>query len=121
MKKRIVLVILSTILLFFCGCSSKITHGEVCGKQHRASTTKVIRFPLIISNGKTTTTIMIPYVVRYPDRYVIIIRSFEDDEWVTEDFYVSKEVYDQINIGDMFEYDESRGDLADEPYTKEKQ
>ena len=76
--------------------------------------------PLIISNGKTTSTIMVPYFVHYPDRYVIFIKAYQDEKWKTEDFYVSKEVYDSINIGDMFLYDEERGDLQDEPYTKER-
>lgn len=64
---------------------------------------------------------MVPYFVHYPDRYVINIKSFQDGEWVTEDFYVSKDVYENINVGDMFEYDEERGDLQDEPCTKERQ
>ena len=63
---------------------------------------------------------MIPYFVHYPDRYVIFIKTYKDEEWKTEDFYVSKEVYDSIKIGDMFLYDEERGDLQDEPYTKER-
>lgn len=76
--------------------------------------------PRIILNGKTTSTIMVPYFVDYPDRYVIFIKAYQDEEWKTEDFYVSKEVYESTNIGDMFLYDEERGDLQDEPYTKER-
>lgn len=64
---------------------------------------------------------MMPYLVHYPDRYVIYIKKFNGKKWLEEDFYVSKDVYNQINVGDMFEYDNSRGDLKDEPYTKEKQ
>ena len=63
---------------------------------------------------------MVPYTVYYPERWVIFIKSFEDGEWLTEDFYVSETVYNSISIGDMFEYDENRGDLEEEPYTKEK-
>lgn len=76
--------------------------------------------PLVISNGETTTTIIVPYTVHYPDRYVVHIRSFIDGEWLTEDFYVNKEVYDAINVGDMFKFDCERGDVKDEPYTKER-
>lgn len=50
----------------------------------------------------------------------LCIKAYQDKEWKTEDFYVSKEVYESINIGDMFLYDEERGDLQDEPYTKER-
>lgn len=36
------------------------------------------------------------------------------------DFYVSKEIYDAVNIGDMFFFDEERGDLEEEPYKRER-
>ena len=101
--------------------TSKKLRGEVYDKEHRDAFTTVSLYPLIISNGKTTTTTMVPYTVYYPERWVIFIKSFEDGEWITEDFYVSEAVYNSINIGDMFEYDENRGDLTDEPYTKQKQ
>jgi hypothetical protein len=76
--------------------------------------------PITISTGKVTTTSIIPYTVHYPERYVIHIKDFDGEEWITEDFYVTKDTFDQVSVGNMFEYDESRGDLADEPYTKEK-
>ena len=122
MRKLIcLLMVLITCLSVFCSCGNKITEGEVHEKEYREEFTTIMSFPLVISNGKTTTTTIIPYVVHYPERYVIHIKAFQDGEWVTEDFYVSKDVYDTINVGDMFEYDEERGDLQDEPYTKERQ
>lgn len=122
MKKLICLgLVLVMCLAVFCSCGNKITEGEVYEKEHREAFTTVSVLPLVISNGKSTTTIMVPYVIHYPDRYVIHIKDFQGEEWVTEDFYVSKDVYDTINVGDMFEYDEERGDLQDEPYTKERQ
>lgn len=120
MKKWFILVLVALILLL-SACSTKITSGEVYDKEHRDAFTTVSFYPLIISNGKTTTTTMVPYTVYYPERWVIFIKSFEDGEWLTEDFYVSESVYNSINIGDMFEYDENRGDITDEPHTKEKQ
>ena len=118
--KKISIAILLDFVLFLSACSPKITSGEVYDKEYREAFTTVSFYPLIISNGKTTTTTMVPYTVYYPERWVIFIKSFEDGEWITEDFYVSEAVYNSINIGDMFEYDENRGDLTDEPYTKEK-
>lgn len=120
MKRIIGALICILLVVSLCGCSNAITEGEVYEKEYREAHTQVIVFPLIISNGKTSSTIMIPYFVHYPDRYVIFIKAYQDEEWKTEDFYVSKEVYDSINIGDMFLYDEERGDLQDEPYTKER-
>ena len=123
MKKIRIAILLTFLvcLLFLSACSPKITSGEVYDKEHRESFTTVSLYPLIISNGKTTTTTMVPYTVYYPERWVIFIKSFEDGEWMKEDFYVSESVYNSISIGDMFEYDANRGDLTDEPYTKEKQ
>ena len=120
MKKLIVALICLLLVASLCGCSNTITEGEVYEKEYREEYTTVMMLPLVISNGKTTSTIMVPYFIRYPDRYVIFIKAYQDDEWKTEDFYVSKEVYDSINIGDMFLYDEERGDLQDETYTKER-
>lgn len=120
MKKIICIVICISSVLSLCGCSSAITEGEVYKKEYREAHTSVMMLPLVISNGKTTTTNMIPYFVHYPDRYVVFIKAYQDNEWKTEDFYVSKEVYDTINVGNMFLYDEGRGDLQDEPCTKER-
>ena len=118
--KKISIAILLVFVLFLSACSPKITSGEVYDKEYREAFTTVSFYPLIISNGKTTTTTMVPYTVYYPERLAIFIKSFEDGEWITEDFYVSEAVYNSINIGDMFECDENRGDLTDEPYIKEK-
>ena len=120
MKRIISALICILLVVSLCGCSNTITEGEVYEKEYREAYTTVMMQPLVISNGKTTTTKMIPYFVRYPDRYVIFIKAYQDEEWKTEDFYVSKEIYDSINIGDMFLYNEERGDLQDEPYTKER-
>ena len=118
--KKICIAILLAFVLFLSACSPKITSGEVYDKEHRDAFVTVSFYPVGIYNGKTSTTTMIPYTVYYPERWVIFIKSFEDGEWLTEDFYVSESVYNSISIGDMFEYDENRGDLTDEPHTKEK-
>ena len=120
MKQFMCVVVLLALLFCCCGCSNKITHGEVYKKEYRRAYTTVMMLPLVISTGKVTTTTIFPYTVHYPERYVIHIKDFNGEEWITEDFYVSKDTFDQVSVGHMFEYDESRGDLTDEPYTKEK-
>lgn len=119
-NKIICLVCLIFVFLLLCGCSPTITEGEVYAKEYREAFTTVNCYPVVISNGKTTTTMIIPYTVYYPERWVIFIKSFEDGEWLTEDYFVSESIYNSVNIGDIFVYDKSRGDLKDEPYTKEK-
>lgn len=121
MKKILIFTICLSLTFCLCACGNKITHGEVYEKEHREAHNTVMVLPLVISNGKTTSTIMIPYIVHYPERWVIFIKAFNGEEWVTEDFYVSKDVFDTVQVGDMFEFDEDRGDLEDEPYTKERQ
>ena len=120
--KKLTTIILCILLLFcFCSCGNSITHGEVYKKEYREAFTTIMFMPLTTFNGESTITTMVPYVFYYPERWVIHIREFNGEEWITEDFYVSKEIYGAIEIGDMFEYDEGRGDLQEEPYTKEKQ
>lgn len=109
------------LILCLCACGNAITSGEVYAKEHMEAYTTVMTYPVVVSNGKTTTTYIIPYTVHYPERWVIYIKDFNGEKWIKEDFYVSKDVFDHIQIGDIFEYDENRGDLKDEPYTKEKQ
>jgi hypothetical protein len=121
MKKAGYIFILLILIMALGGCSNVMTEGEVYDKEFREEYTTIMTLPLVITNGKTTSTILVPYVIHYPDRYVIHIKAFIGNEWVTEDFYVSESVYDSVNIGDMFVFDGDRGDLSDEPYTKEKQ
>lgn len=116
--KKIILCLICLFLIFsLCACGNKITNGEVYEKEYKEAYTTVVMLPLATSDGTTT---LLPYFVCYPDRYVIYIKKYNGEKWLKEDFYVSKDVYDQINVGDMFEYDASRGDLKDEPYTKER-
>lgn len=119
--KKLGLIVLCVFMMFsFYGCCNQITEGEIYKKEYREEHNTVMMLPLVRSNGKTTSTVFVPYFIHYPERYVIYIRAYQNEEWVTEDFYVSKEVYNTVNIGDMFLYDEDRGDLKDEPYTKER-
>lgn len=120
MKKFALIIICMFMLFSFCACSNQVTEGEIYKKEYREEHTTIMLLPLITSNGKTATTTLIPYFIHYPERYVIFIKAYQNEEWVTEDFYVSKEVYNTVNIGDMFLYDENRGDLKEEPYTKER-
>ena len=106
MKK--IALFLSIILVFglLVSCSKLINEGDIYEKEFKPEYTTVSVLPMTISNGKTVTTIMVPYTIHYPDRWVIYIKA-----------YVSKEVYDSVNIGDRFVFDESMGTRS-EPYTK---
>ena len=118
--KKLSIILLLVSALFLSGCSPKITSGKVYDKEHKDAFVTVAVYPVVTSNRKTTTTMMIPHTVYFPERWIVYVESFENGEKITEDFYVSESVYNSINIGDMFEYDEKRGDLEEEPYRKER-
>lgn len=113
--------VICCIALFLAGCGNKVTEGDVYKKEFRPARTETVILPTSIYNGKTTTIINIPYVIDYPDRYVVYIKKYNDEkkEFETENYFVSKEIYDGINIGDYFIFDSSFG-TDDEPYTKTK-
>lgn len=119
MKK--IALFLSIILVFglLVSCSKLINEGDIYEKEFKPEYTTVSVSPMTVSNGKTVTTIMVPYTIHYPDRWVIYIKAYDEEacKWINEDFYVSEEVYDSVDIGDYFVFDEDMG-TRDEPYTK---
>lgn len=120
-KKCLVLFLMFLLLISLCSCGHELTEGEVYDKEFMPSRTQVVMVPMVISNGKTSTTTIIPYVYFYPDRWLIRIREPNaDGTYVTDEYYTSKEVYASVNIGDTFSYDPDR-DFENEPYTRERQ
>lgn len=99
---------------------TRLTEGEVYDKSFTAAHSQTLMLPMVHSIGKTTLTTMMPYIRNYPDTYSISIRDFQDGEWITATYYVSEDVYNDVEIGDIFKYDEDR-DLEEAPYTQEKQ
>lgn len=119
MIKKVLISLLVLVSLFTWGCGNKLKEGEVYDKEFKPAHTTTVFIPVVMSNGKSSTTVIVPYFYFYPDRYVIKIKAFKDDEWLKNEIYVSKDVYEGIDIGSEFKYVEGR-DLLDEPYTREK-
>lgn len=90
------------------GCAPRITSGEVYRKEFLPEHTYVTMMPVVTFNGKTTSTTLVPHTVHENERYVIYIKAFDGEKWQTEDFYVSPEAYDAVQIGDIFDYDKQR-------------
>ena len=111
------------IIVLLTGCGNDITGGEICEKTFKSEYFSTILMPISHFNGKTTTITYVPYIYHYPDRWIITIKAYDEtkDKWRTKSFYVAEDIYNQYEIGDTFTYDATRGDLAEEPYTKEKQ
>lgn len=126
MKKLFYIITTIAILVFLCSCSSNLTKGEVYKKEFVPAHTSamVIPFTTVHSAGKTTftTTTMIPIIRHYPDTYEIHIRAWNEEkqEWDTSVYYVNKEIYEILNIGDYFEYN-SETCMKEQPYTDEEQ
>ena len=101
MKKLRIIALMCIILLcalLLTGCSQKITDGEVYKKEFKEAHTEIRIMPIVTTNGKTTHTIMMPFTYSYPDRYIVYIKKFEDNEWKTANYYVTKEIYENIRI-----------------------
>lgn len=104
------------------GCSDKLTEGEVINKEFKEAHTQVMVIPVVHSNGKSTWTQMIPYIYYYPDTWEITIQKWDEEnqEMLKATWRVTEDVYNMVNIGDEFVYDEDME--PEEPeYTRERQ
>lgn len=122
MRSKAWAAILAVILLFsLSGCEPKITEGEVVEKEFSPEHTQRVMVPVVHSNGKTSFTTYVPYFYHYSDKWTITIEGCtEEGETVQETFRVTKEVYDAVEIGFEFVYQEDME--PEEPeYTREKQ
>lgn len=122
MKKRILSLLLALLLcLTLCGCSPKLKEGEVYEKHFIPAHTDHLLIPYVRYNAasKSSTVILIPVSRHYPDQYKICIKAMQGDDWITETFYVPQDVYDSVEIGNYFHYDDGR-DRTQPVYYDEK-
>lgn len=59
--RRILFLMLSVITLFLSSCGNSITKGEVVEKQFVPEHSVLMYVPISMYNGKTCTTIIVPY------------------------------------------------------------
>ena len=120
--KKLFTIVCLTLCLMLVGCSNVITEGEVYNKEHRESRVVVMPMTMVHSNGETTYTTVVPVTWYYPESYVIFIKAYdsENEEWLTEDYYVEEDVSNSTNIGDYFVFDEETM-LQDEPREKQNE
>lgn len=115
-----ILIAAAVAVVVLAGCGKQLTEGEVYEKQFIPAHTQRMVIPHRIYNGKTSTTILIPYIRYYPDTWKVYIKAFQDDEWKTTSYCVPEDTYNQVQIGQVFEYDVER-DLKEAPYTQERE
>jgi hypothetical protein len=83
------------------GCN-QLEEGTVVDKHYEPMEQNLVLMPLVMSNGKTTTTTMIPYFVTDNEDYVLHIKGIYRGEEVIEKVYTSKECYEQMQNGDKW-------------------
>lgn len=123
MVKKYLLISALSFALLLSGCRGKMTEGEIYSKRFIPAHTDTMLIPTVYSDGKTSYTILMPYVMTYPDAYEIKIRNYDEDKqkYGTQTYYVKEDVWEQCEIGNVFKYDKDR-DFTEMPYSrKEKQ
>lgn len=122
MKRAVFVVLAVALLLGLSGCSGKITSGEVVEKNFTPAHSEVRLIPFVISNGKSVSTGIIPYVYRYSDRWEVTIAAWDEEEkkMQTATYRVTEEVYEAVEIGAEFVYDKDMKPIEPE-YTRERQ
>ena len=121
MKRAVFAVLAVALLLVLSGCSGKITSGEVVEKNFTPAHSETRIIPLVISNGKTSRVMPIPYVYHYSDKWEITIAAWDEKEkeMQTATYRVTEEVYEAVEIGAEFVYDKDMKPIEPE-YTRER-
>lgn len=94
-------IAIAAFVALVLSCMPRLDNGVVVSKRYEPATSTVMIMPLILSNGKTTTMIMVPYVV-YDDPDWVLTVTGDDDrgERITEDWYISELQYSRVSVGD---------------------
>lgn len=95
--------------------------GKVIHKKHHTERKQLLMIPIVTSDGKSTTTVMTPIWITHPETWSVDVQNWdkEDEEFVEERFYLSKEAFDGIELGDWFKFN-SNLHLKDRPEIREK-
>lgn len=122
MKRAVFAVLAVALLLVLSGCSGKITSGEVVEKNFTPAHSTSCIIPLVISNGKTSHVVYVPYTYHYSDRWEVTIAAWDEKEkeMQTATYRVTEEVYEAVEIGAEFVYDKDMKPIEPE-YTRERQ
>lgn len=122
MKRKIsILTICILMLILLTGCKGERFEGEVCELEYKEAYTTTTLLPTTIFNGKTSSVVLIPHILHYPDRWRVKVWQYDEEsgEKIYHECYVTEEVFNSLKIGDWFVYDESYC-YPDEPCTKER-
>lgn len=79
----------------------EIVDGRVVELEYLKEREQLTYIPLTISSGKTTSVIMQPTYIHYPETFRVKIENGDKQE----EFYVNKKTYKSLNIGNRFKYE----------------
>ena len=123
MKVKIITVLLLFVTIFsFYACKKDIYfEGEICDLQFQEEYTMTLLLPVNIYTGKTHSVILVPYIRRYPDRYYVKTKTYneEKENYEYNECYVTKDCFEKLEIGQWFVYDKTYC-FEEEPYIQEK-
>jgi hypothetical protein len=74
----------------------------VIDKHYEPKRTSLRMIPMVRSNGKTTTTILLPYYITDNEDYVLHVKGSYKGEEIKEKVYVTKECYNSLQNGDLW-------------------
>lgn len=108
MKRLLAAVLLATL----CACEQRPAKGLVTAKRFEAAHTDMVMMPLIIYNGKSTTTILMPYWFHYPDRWILTIEPYDDSgrPLPTRTVQITREAFEATDKGKWFEETDANTD-----------
>lgn len=108
MKKRIYLLLISIlILILFIGCQNSIKNGTIVKKWYEPDNTYILYVPFVVTDGKYTKTILMPYLIYDKEDFCIKIRGVNYvGDTITKTFFINKSSYDTLNVGDYIHVDD---------------
>lgn len=112
-------VLYLVLALVICVGCNNITEGEIIEKWYEPEHNYVTIMPVTISNGKTTTTMMIPYYIYDGEDYCIKIKGInKKGKEKIKTIYVRGEHWQKLDKGQCFRID---GDCSEKDFTYKKE
>ena len=107
-KKNCILFIVLFLVLTLTSCEDSITSGEVVTKTFKPAHTQLLMLPMSVYNGKSISTVLVPYTYYYSDSWEVTIQQHDktQNKMLQATYRVAEEVYNDIEIGAEFVYSE---------------
>lgn len=98
-------VALAVVVAAIAGCGrSPMPEGLVTAKKFEPAHTDVIYMPVTIGSGSSATTMMMPYFIHEPDRWVMTVEPYDagGNPLKPVRVLVTQAVYDEVKLGGWF-------------------